>query len=598
MPVFNIYPQKPTRFGLGTAHGEIDAASGLNFGQTRDDGILDCGDGAKVTLKVGFLAFPIGTFIPAGSTINSAKLRMTPRTVTLSSHTMDLRVYGEYPASNDWSDAANQRIFPSPYCRVANRVNGVANNTATTVPQAAAHLFGSTQYVGCGLTVASDVLATSVGFGSIQRGTTSRPGDVWVTLHPATLAANGGLVVDFDTTLAESTRVTHDSLPNPAAARDFAIPATTLEAGEYYGLLVHSDYDLGATPTLSASIRIIGQTIATPTWSDNQILMGNDRARDLGAGVIGIGVRSGNASGWTTAFASSVTTLSATAVMTGAGTFVRWGLGELFNVDLAAAIQSFVDSAGYPAPLVLSLRKASPALTGLTFDDKDDADATAPRLEIDFDYPPIPLPPDPDPGVGGEGATPGETSIANAALVCLGEKRIDSLDEDTRTARILKDRFDEVRDSCLRSHPWNFAKQRVSLAADATPPVWGFARQFTLPHDCIRVLEVDDDDLGYPWEIHGRKIATSISDPLEVVYLRQVEDVREMDSLFRQYWALHLALDVCEAITGSSSKLRQVAAKIEAIEPQVRAANGQENQPPEIPRGLWERARGREDRSR
>jgi len=183
-------------------------------------------------------------------------------------------------------------------------------------------------------------------------------------------------------------------------------------------------------------------------------------------------------------------------------------------------------------------------------------------------------------------STPSETSIANAALVLLGERTINSLEESSKTARLLKERFDEVRDEELRRHPWNFATKRASLAADATAPLWGFDNAFTMPVDCLRVLELDNP-ARYPYRIEGRKIITDIGAPLNVEYTSQVTDPMQMDVMFRQSFAAALAADVAEAVTGSTTK---VAAMIDIRDKKWKASrtpDGQEHSPRRIEASEW-----------
>lgn len=189
---------------------------------------------------------------------------------------------------------------------------------------------------------------------------------------------------------------------------------------------------------------------------------------------------------------------------------------------------------------------------------------------------------------------PSETSIANAALVMLGERRINSLNDPVRTARIVSDRFDPVRDELLRSRPWAFATKRAELPEDAATPLFGFARQYTLPVDCLRVLEVDAP-IDWRWRVEGRKLLTSCPAPLAIAYTARVDDPREMDSLFRQAFAAHLAFDICEAITGSSEKLGQVSLRMQSLLAVSGTVSGQESAPRQVESGVWEQSRGREE---
>ena len=80
--------------------------------------------------------------------------------------------------------------------------------------------------------------------------------------------------------------------------------------------------------------------------------------------------------------------------------------------------------------------------------------------------------------------------ICNSALNMLGANNIISLTEDSKNARLMNQRYESVRDSIFRSHAWNCLIKRVELAADTTAPTHEYAKQYTLPADCIRVLKV------------------------------------------------------------------------------------------------------------
>lgn len=183
-----------------------------------------------------------------------------------------------------------------------------------------------------------------------------------------------------------------------------------------------------------------------------------------------------------------------------------------------------------------------------------------------------------------------ETSIANAALSLLGERRIDSLDDGTPTANVLKERYPEIRDATLRAHPWNFATKRISLAADATTPDWKYDRQFTLPTDLLRLLLVNNPE-KIPYEVEGRTIVTDLGAPLEIQYTAQITDANQMDVLFREALSAALAADVAEAITGSTSKVEAMLAIRDQKIRAARTPDAQEPTPPMFDDGDWLDAR-------
>ena len=95
-----------------------------------------------------------------------------------------------------------------------------------------------------------------------------------------------------------------------------------------------------------------------------------------------------------------------------------------------------------------------------------------------------------------------EVSICSNALRRLGDDPITSLTDDTERARLCNAFYADARDACLRSHPWNFAITRASLAQLSATPVYGFDYQFALPTDpfCLRVLAMEFEDYVFKVE--------------------------------------------------------------------------------------------------
>jgi hypothetical protein len=66
-----------------------------------------------------------------------------------------------------------------------------------------------------------------------------------------------------------------------------------------------------------------------------------------------------------------------------------------------------------------------------------------------------------------------------------------SLEDDSKQARLCKTQFESLSLEVLRSHPWNFAIKRVSLAVLTEVPAFDFVLQYQLPLDCLRVLKTN-----------------------------------------------------------------------------------------------------------
>ena len=138
--------------------------------------------------------------------------------------------------------------------------------------------------------------------------------------------------------------------------------------------------------------------------------------------------------------------------------------------------------------------------------------------------------------------------ICNSALNQLGAASITALTDNSKNARLCNERYNTVRDSVFRSHPWNSLIKRIQLAQNTSTPVYGFSYQFNLPSDCLRVLTIDAYNSDF--KVEGRKILCNESS-IKIVYVSQVTDPNEMDVLLRETIAAALAADIAYAITAN-----------------------------------------------
>ena len=151
--------------------------------------------------------------------------------------------------------------------------------------------------------------------------------------------------------------------------------------------------------------------------------------------------------------------------------------------------------------------------------------------------------------------------ICNSALNQLGASSITALTEDSKNARICNERYETIRDAVYRSHPWNCLVKRVQLAQDTATPAWGFTYQYTLPSDCLRVLQIKDYNSDY--KIEGRKLLIDESD-VYLIYLAIETDVNQLDILLRETISAGLAQDIAYAITSNLQVTKLMAEKYQA----------------------------------
>lgn len=149
-----------------------------------------------------------------------------------------------------------------------------------------------------------------------------------------------------------------------------------------------------------------------------------------------------------------------------------------------------------------------------------------------------------------------DVEICSNALMLLGDAPIASLSETTPRAIICANVYPIAKRDVLRSHPWNCAIKRVVLAPLAAAPVGGeWAAQFTLPGDCLRVLDCGvygEED----YQLEGNKL---LADTTTLV-LRYIADIGEnvFDSNLVGVMVKRMAMDLAYPITKSSSLMESL----------------------------------------
>src|SRR4051812_36999576 len=118
-------------------------------------------------------------------------------------------------------------------------------------------------------------------------------------------------------------------------------------------------------------------------------------------------------------------------------------------------------------------------------------------------------------------------NACNAALGRLGEARITDTSEDNAAARACDQNFDLAMEELLRAHWWNFAIARATLSQATTAPQFGYLHAYSLPADCLRVLEVNgigaSGDPGDQWEVEGNRLLHDAG----TVKIRYIQKVTE-----------------------------------------------------------------------
>lgn len=156
-----------------------------------------------------------------------------------------------------------------------------------------------------------------------------------------------------------------------------------------------------------------------------------------------------------------------------------------------------------------------------------------------------------------------DVDIANMALDLLTEGQIDSLDDDTKPARILNRWYEITREAELLKHTWSFAAIFPDdITATDTAVDGEFQYLYAVPDDFLRPIWLTRDGLpqGVPinFTMWADGIRTDFSGPLQMPYIANVTDPGDWDALFTIAFAAALALPIAHALTGKASMVQLV----------------------------------------
>ena len=196
---------------------------------------------------------------------------------------------------------------------------------------------------------------------------------------------------------------------------------------------------------------------------------------------------------------------------------------------------------------------------------------------------------------------PSVVDICNEAMDLLGAATITALTENSKEARLCNRRFVTVRDSVLRTHTWNVAVTRATLAQDTDPPSFGFTYQYSLPTDpyCLRVLSfwnsnVNNDVAAYDsnvmFKIEGRKVLSN-EGTCSIVYVGRVTDTEQYDALLSSVIAHRLASETAYAITGSNALAQSMYGLYQARLSEARSMDSLEGYPEQLQADTYTNAR-------
>jgi hypothetical protein len=186
-----------------------------------------------------------------------------------------------------------------------------------------------------------------------------------------------------------------------------------------------------------------------------------------------------------------------------------------------------------------------------------------------------------------------QVQIVNLALTKLGQDRVVAITDDTEAARVMRSMWDMTLDTTLASFPWKFAIKRVELAALADAPLGTeWTLQYTLPDECLRLVQVGEDWAFYNpttplFTLEGGVILSNEPAPLFVRYVQRITNVGLWPPLFGRVMAMQLAADASEKLTTSNSKFEAAMLALEVAVKEARRQNAIERPPITLANSDW-----------
>lgn len=139
--------------------------------------------------------------------------------------------------------------------------------------------------------------------------------------------------------------------------------------------------------------------------------------------------------------------------------------------------------------------------------------------------------------------------LINNSLILLGCNTITDLTEGSEESTASNLIFDNIRQSCLRLHPWNFALLDIELPMVTDGSDVKHKYRFNLPADCLRIVTVYDDP---DYKVKQRSIYTN-RDSCKIRYIYDNTDISSWDASFYQVVVHKLATSLAYPLTKSTS---------------------------------------------
>lgn len=172
--------------------------------------------------------------------------------------------------------------------------------------------------------------------------------------------------------------------------------------------------------------------------------------------------------------------------------------------------------------------------------------------------------------------------ICNTALMLIGEKPINSINDDSTQARTVKRRYRSLIQGFFAKHRLACSLQYTTISPDGDyiTKIKSYDYRFSWPTDALRVVGIytTNDEPVFDFVYYGRKILCD-ANTLVVEYVRDLTDTADIPPDVGELLGTYLAWDICERLRPDNATRSQLWSKFMAQRAEVLASEAQDKSP-------------------
>jgi hypothetical protein len=178
------------------------------------------------------------------------------------------------------------------------------------------------------------------------------------------------------------------------------------------------------------------------------------------------------------------------------------------------------------------------------------------------------------------------TQICNRALGRLGSETVTDLNDGTKNAEYCLRFLPEAIEHILGQWDFKFARRRARLAMLEERPAFGWAYQYNLPKDCVRLVSVGEEAGTVPYQAENGMLLTD-ADELPIIYIARPDEPDQLPQSIRKAVSTHLAYLMSTALTSNEQLTALIMAEAKSAIEEAKREDAQMNYDPDAAGKDW-----------